>query len=54
MNGLNFNTRGDGKVLGEPIFEKEKRRLERRAEVKRTVGDEESEDGTGYVASDWN
>lgn len=54
MNGLDFNTRGDGKVLGEPTFEKEKRRLERRAEVKKADEDVESEDGSGGMTLDWN
>jgi hypothetical protein len=32
MNGLDFNTRGGGIVLGEPSFEKERRRIEERLE----------------------
>jgi hypothetical protein len=54
MNRLDFNTRGDGKVPGEPTFEKEKRRLEARVERKESGKDDESEHASGDVTPDWN
>jgi hypothetical protein len=43
MNGLDFNIRGNGLVLGQPTFDNERRRLEKHAEGKKSGEAEESE-----------